>query len=237
MILLSEDSLLRDQKGYYPTSTVRDEQLIQYVNYRPTTLTVPILNSYCLKFTRTHRFEDASILLVDGSHSLLTTSEVEAYGISFELNHTLVVNTTDSSLHGAIMEFTLVQMTEEEEDWRNTTRVTVALVEPPCLVDQADISAVAGENLQIELTATRGFSDEEIDISDIFLLANEAFRTEEDNYCGSMLVSFIDDDGEQPFTDVNFLTQQISLKPPFTQEMGVFEKSYLRFSFERAPEL
>ena len=89
----------------------------------------------------------------------------------------------------------------------------------------------------MSLNATQGLTKDEKSIDYIMTLANKAFRTNEQTYCGSMLYEFIDETDEQPFVNVDFENELVTLNPHLSHIAGTYNDAYLRFYFGEYPDL
>ena len=81
----------------------------------------------------------------------------EDYGISIDqAASTLVIDSDDDSLYDNNFEIEIRTTAEEEPDWFNTTLVKVSFQKPPCEVSQNDIDQVAAGIETLQVNATRG---------------------------------------------------------------------------------
>ena len=78
-----------------------------------------------------------------------------------------MLDSEDESLYDNIFELEIRTTTEEEPDWYNTTLVKVSYRKPPCEVSQIDIDSIAAGIEILQVNATRGLEQVQVDYSQI----------------------------------------------------------------------
>ena len=64
-------------------------------------------------------------------------------------------------MYDVYFDVTIKTMAIEEPEWHNTTTFRVLYREPPCEVTQDEIDAVAGTDLYLSLSVTRGVTEDQ----------------------------------------------------------------------------
>lgn len=68
-------------------------------------------------------------------------------------------------------------------------------------------------------------------------LANQAFRTSERTFCGTMEMTYSSDDADYDnFISVDQVSQLVTIAPRLEDKAGFYDQAYLRFSFSDFPD-